>query len=180
MTTETDHIAFMGGSDNPSINQFRAGFEAGAKSVNPDIQVDVTWVGSFEDPAKAKELALMLYDQGADIIYVAAAASSTGVFDAAKETGGMVVGCDVDQNGIVPGQVIGSMVINYGNAVYQAFKEREEGGLQFGSYKFGLDNDAVCWLIPEESVYETSEDIVTAVNEAREKILSGEIVVPAE
>lgn len=180
MTTQTDHIAFMGGSDNPSINQFRAGFEAGAKSVNPDIQVDVTWVGSFEDPAKAKELALMLYDQGADIIYVAAAASSTGVFDAAEETGGMVVGCDVDQNEIVPGQVIGSMVINYGNAVYDAFKEREETGLQFGSYKFGLDNDAVCWLIPDESVYETDEDIKTAVADAREKIINGEIVVPTE
>ena len=180
MTTKTDHIAFIGGSDNPSINQFRAGYEAGAKSVNPDIQINTTWVGSFEDPAKAKEIALMLYDQGVDIIYVAAAASSTGVFDAAKETGGMVAGCDVDQNNLVPGQVIGSMVINYGNAVYQAFKEKEEGGLEFGAFKFGLDGDAVCWLLPDESVYETSDDIKTAVTDAREKILNGEIVVPAE
>lgn len=180
MTTKTDHIAFIGGSDNPSINQFRAGYEAGAKSVNPDIQINTTWVGSFEDPAKAKEIALMLYDQGVDIIYVAAAASSTGVFDAAKETDGMVAGCDVDQNNLVPGQVIGSMVINYGNAVYQAFKEKEEGGLKFGAFKFGLEGDAVCWLLPDESVYETSDDIKTAVTDAREKILNGEIVVPAE
>ena len=57
MTTKTGHIAFMGGSDNPSINQFRAGFEAGARSVNPDIKIEATWVGSFDDPAKGKELA---------------------------------------------------------------------------------------------------------------------------
>lgn len=178
MTTKNDHIAFMGGSDNPQINKFLAGYDAGAKAVNPDIKIDVTWVGSFDDPAKGKELALMLYDQGADIIYVAAAASSTGVFDAAKETGGMVVGCDVDQNGIVPGQVIGSMVINYGNWVYQAFQEREDGGLKFGAYKYGLENDGLDLLLPEESVYKTPDDIAAAVAEAKEKILSGEIVAP--
>ena len=178
MTTKNNHIAFMGGSDNPSINQFRAGFEAGARSVNPDIEIEVTWVGSFTDPAKGKELALMLYDQGVDIIYVAAAASSTGVFDAARETGGMVVGCDVDQNEIVPGQVIGSMVINYGNWVYQAFQEEAEGGLKFGAFKYGLDNEGLDFLLPDESTYKTDEAIVAAVAEAKEKIMNGEIVVP--
>lgn len=178
MTTKTNHIAFMGGSDNPSINQFRAGFEAGAKSVNPDIQIDVTWVGSFTDPAKGKELALMLYDQGADIVYVAAAASSTGVFDAAKETGGMVVGCDVDQNDIVPGQVIGSMVINYGNWVYQAFQEEENGGLKFGAFKYGLDNNGLDFVLPKDSTYKTDDTIVAALKEAKDKILSGELAVP--
>ena len=178
MTTKTGHIAFMGGSDNPSINQFRAGFEAGARSVNPDIKIEATWVGSFDDPAKGKELALMLYDQGVDIIYVAAAASSTGVFDAAKETGGMVVGCDVDQNNIVPGQVIGSMVLNYGNWVYQAFQERENGGLKFGSFKYGLKNDGMDLLLPDPSVYKTDDAIAQAVSEARDKIMSGEIEVP--
>lgn len=178
MTTKTGRIAFMGGSDNPSINQFRAGFEAGAKSVNPDIQIDVTWVGSFTDPAKGKELALMLYDQGVDIIYVAAAASSTGVFDAAKETGGMVVGCDVDQNNIVPGQVIGSMTINYGNWVYQAFQEEESGGLTFGAFKYGLENDGLGFLLPEADVYQTDEEIVKAVEDAKASIMSGELTVP--
>ena len=178
MTTQTGHIAFMGGSDNPSINQFRAGFEAGARSVNPDIKIETTWVGSFDDPAKGKELVLMLYDQGVDIIYVAAAASSTGVFDAAKETGGMVIGCDVDQNNIVPGQVIGSMILNYGNWVYQAFQERENGGLKFGAFKYGLENDGMDLLLPDPSVYKTDDAIAQAVSEAREKIMSGEIEVP--
>ena len=130
------------------------------------------------DPAKGKELALMLYDQGVDIIYVAAAASSTGVFDAAKETGGMVVGCDVDQNNIVPGQVIGSMILNYGNWVYQAFQERENGGLKFGAFKYGLENDGMDLLLPDPSVYKTDDAIAQAVSEARDKIMSGEIEVP--
>jgi len=178
MTTKSNRIAFMGGSDNPPINQFRAGFEAGAKFVNPDIQIDVTWIGSFTDPAKAKELSLMLYDQGVDIIYVAAAASSTGVFDAAKETGGMVVGCDVDQNEIVPGQVIGSMVINYGNWVYQAFQEEESGGLKFGAFKYGLDNNGLDFLLPNDSTYKTDDATVSALKEAKDKIISRDIEVP--
>lgn len=175
MTAKDGHIGFIGGSDNPQINKFLAGYVQGAKSVNPDIKVDVTWVGSFDDPAKGKELALMMYNQGVEIIYVAAAASSTGVFDAAKETGGMVVGCDVDQNNIVPGQVIGSMIINYGNWVYQAFQEEENGGLQFGAFKYGLENDGLDLLLPEENVYKTEDAIAAAVQEAKDKISSGEI-----
>ena len=179
MTSKNGHIAFMGGSDNPPINCFRAGFEAGARSVNPDIQIDVTWVGSFADPAKGKELALMLYDQGAEIIYVAAAESGNGVFEAAEDVGGLVVGCDVDQNEVVPGQVIGSMVINYGNWVYQAFKEVEENGaLTFGPLKPGLENEGMDFIFPAEETYQTDEAILTAVAEAKEKILSGELVVP--
>ena len=77
-----------------------------------------------------------------------------------------------------PGQVIGSMVINYGNWVYQAFQEREDGGLKFGAYKYGLENDGLDLLLPEESVYKTPDDIAAAVAEAKEKILSGEIVAP--
>lgn len=177
MTAKDGHIGFIGGSDNPQINKFLAGYTQGAKSVNPDIKIDVTWVGSFDDPAKGKELALMMYDQGVEIIYVAAAASSTGVFDAAKETGKLVIGCDVDQNSIVPGQVIGSMIINYGNWVYQAFQERENGGLKFGAFKYGLENDGLDLLLPDASVYKTDDKIAAAVKEAKDNIMNENITV---
>ncbi len=176
-TTKTNHIAFMGGSDNPTINQFRAGFEAGARSINPDINIDATWVGSFTDPAKAKDLALMLYDQGADIIYVAAAASSTGVFDAAKETGGQVVGCDVDQNDLVPGQVIGSMVIDYGSWVYQCFQEENDTGLKFGPYTYGLDNNGLDFVLPKDSTYKTDDEVVNLLKDTKKDIIDGKINV---
>ena len=60
--------------DVPLIKKFEAGFIAGAKSVNPDVQVISLYTGSFTDQAKGKELGLSLIDQGADVIYAAAGA----------------------------------------------------------------------------------------------------------
>lgn len=78
LKTETDYIGFVGGSNNPEINRFLAGYQQGALAVNPDIKVDAVYVGSFEDPTKGKDLSLMLYNQGVDVVYAAAAKSGLG------------------------------------------------------------------------------------------------------
>src|SRR5665648_31212 len=55
-------IGFVGGMDVPLIQKFQAGFEAGAKSVNPDVKIIALYTGSFSDVAKGKELGLSLID----------------------------------------------------------------------------------------------------------------------
>ncbi|HTP57813.1 MAG TPA: BMP family ABC transporter substrate-binding protein, partial [Spirochaetia bacterium] len=60
-------IGFLGGMDIPVINDFKVGFEQGAKYIDPSVQVLVSYVGSFQDAAKGKELMMAQYDQGADI-----------------------------------------------------------------------------------------------------------------
>ena len=78
----------------PLIEKFQAGYEAGAKAVNPDIKVDVTYLtqppdfSGFGDPAKGKTAAEGMYDGGADIVYHAAGGSGGGVFEAAAAAGG--------------------------------------------------------------------------------------------
>ena len=42
LKSEADHIGFVGGVQVPLIEKFQAGYEAGAKAVNPDITIDVT------------------------------------------------------------------------------------------------------------------------------------------
>jgi basic membrane protein A len=60
LKTESDHIGFVGGVETPLIQKFEAGYIAGAEAVNPDIQVDVTYLtqapdfSGFADPAKGK------------------------------------------------------------------------------------------------------------------------------
>lgn len=50
--------------------------------------------------------------------------------------------------------------------------------MKFGAFKYGLDNEGLDFLLPDESTYKTDEAIVAAVAEAKEKIMNGEIVVP--
>ena len=58
----------VGGMDIPLIKAFAAGYTAGARYINPDCKVIINYVGGWADPAKAKEIALSMYDQKADIV----------------------------------------------------------------------------------------------------------------
>ena len=112
LMSKTGRIGAVIGQDMAQNNRYAAGYEDGAKTVRSDIQVDIVYAGTFEDPAKGKELALTLYNSGCDVVYQVAAKTGLGVFEAAKELGEghYVVGCDIDQSPMIPGQVIGSQI----------------------------------------------------------------------
>lgn len=177
MTSQTDKIGFVGGSDNPSINRFFSGYQQGALSVKPNIEIIPTFVGSFEDPARAKDLSLMLYSEGADVIYHAAAKSGLGLFEAASEAGKYAIGVDVNQNDLAPGLVLGSMQISYDKWVYDSLKEISEDNFESGLYGYGLTDDNLFLSIADENLRETPQEIIDEINEAKEKIVSGEIEV---
>jgi basic membrane protein A len=92
MTTETDLeninedkvIGFVGGMEVPSVVRWFSGFQQGAAYIDPEVQVQISYVGSFNDPAKSKELALAMFnEQGVDIIMsVAGSPGDVGVFEA--------------------------------------------------------------------------------------------------
>lgn len=93
----SNEIGFIGGMDIPGINYFLVGYIEGAQSVNPDIKVNASYVGSFTDSAKAKELAGIMYQSGVPIIYQAAGGSGLGVFEAAVAADKLAIGVDSDQ-----------------------------------------------------------------------------------
>ncbi|MEZ5167116.1 MAG: BMP family ABC transporter substrate-binding protein [Acidimicrobiales bacterium] len=85
-------IGFLGGvSGIGLIEKFEAGYIAGAKAVNPDIEVISEYISAFPDfagfesPDQGKETAAPMYDEGADIVYAAAGSSGSGMFQAAAE-----------------------------------------------------------------------------------------------
>jgi basic membrane protein A len=111
MTTKTKTIAFLGGIDIPLLRKFEAGFAAGAREIDPNVKVLVKYVGSFDDVASGKELAGVQFDQGADIIYVAAGKAGLGAIDQVKRrNNAFVIGVDSDQDAIAPGKILTSMV----------------------------------------------------------------------
>jgi basic membrane protein A len=93
-----DTLGFVGGLDIPGINYYLLGFIEGAKWVNPNIKVQASYAGSFNDPSKGKELATQLFNTGnISIIYACAGETGLGSIDAAREAGKFIIGVDVDQ-----------------------------------------------------------------------------------
>jgi len=144
MVSKTHHIAFLGGLDIPLIRKFEAGYIAGARQVDPSIHVDVKYAGSFDDVAAGQELSNLLYDGGADIIYAAAGKAGLGTADAVKSRAGCyMIGVDSNQDSLVPGKVLTSMVKKVDVAVFDVAKALHDGHPMHGHVIFGLKDGAI-------------------------------------
>jgi len=187
-TTRTGTVGFLGGKDIPLIRRIEKGYEAGAKAVNPAIQVVQNYVGvtdaAWNNPGKGKELSLAQMDKGADVIFAAAGNSGLGAFDAVEQAGTengrathFVIGVDSNQNGVKPGFVLTSMVKRVDNAVYGIVKEVVDGQFKGGFHVFGLESDGVGYVVDQFNRNLVSADAIAAAEEARKKIITGQIKV---
>ncbi len=177
MMTETNTVGFVGGMEVPLIRKFQVGFEEGVKWANPDAQVLVNYAGAFDDPGRGRELAISQYERGADIIYHAAGGTGSGVIDAAASNDFYAIGVDSDQDYMVPGKVLTSMIKRVDLAVYEVIKAAVEGTLEGGTWVFGVADGGVG---TSEFLYTKDiipQEVFDAIEEAKQKIISGEIVV---
>jgi basic membrane lipoprotein Med (substrate-binding protein (PBP1-ABC) superfamily) len=100
--TKTNKIGIVAAMPIPEVDRLVNAFIKGAKEVNPNAVVMVSFINSFFDPAAAKEAALAQIDAGADILY----AERSGVIEAAAEKGLFVFSNMSDQNATAPEFVI--------------------------------------------------------------------------
>jgi basic membrane protein A len=144
MVSKTHQIAFLGGVDIPLLRKFEAGFTAGAREIDPAIRVEVKYVGSFDDVAAGKELAGVLFDQGADIIFAAAGKGGVGALDQVRaRSGDYVIGVDSDQDALVPGKILTSMVKHVDRGVFLLAKRAAAHTLKGGHIVLGLKEGGV-------------------------------------
>jgi basic membrane protein A len=183
-------LGFIGGMDIPLIHKFETGYEEGARSVNPKIQVIQNYVGvtdaAWNNPGKGKELALAQIEKGADVIFTAAGNSGLGAFDAVEQYGKdpqtgearkFVIGVDSNQNMVKPGYVLTSMVKRVDNAVYDVVKEVLDGKFQGGFHVFGLDKDGVAYAMDDNNKGLIPPETINKVEEAKSEIIDGKIKV---
>ena len=187
-TTATNKIGFVGGMDIGLIHRFEKGYEEGAKSVNPKIQIVQNYVGvtdaAWNNPGKGKELALAQIGKGADVIFTAAGNSGLGAFDAVEQYGKengrathFVIGVDSNQNMVKPGFVLTSMVKRVDNAVYDVIKLVVERKFQGGFHVFGLESDGVGYAMDQFNKDLVSAEAIKEAEEAKKKIIAGQIKV---
>ena len=174
-TTKTNNIGYVAGMANETMNQFGYGYCAGAIDANPDITVQQMNANSFADSATGKSMANAEITNGADIVFQAAGATGLGVIEACQEAGVYAIGVDSDQSSIAPNTVLTSAMKRVDNAVYEAVQELIDGTLEGGVKTFDLAAGGVD-IAPSQDLI--SEDVIAAVDEVKEKIISGDVVVP--
>ena len=185
LKSETGKIGFIGGQEIDLIKKFEAGYAAGARYINPDIEVKVAYLGPAGDNsawgnvAGAKEIASGWYGEGADIIYTAAGGSGAGTIEAAVEAGKWAIGVDSDQyltaaNDDQRARILTSMLKRVDVAVFETMKAACEGDTAGGIKVFDLSNDGVGYSTSGGYV----DDIAGQLDEIKAKIVAGEIEVP--
>jgi len=189
LTSETGKIGFIGGVNFELIQKFEAGFVAGAKQVNPDIEIDVQYIteppdfGGFSDPAKAKVIATSMYEGGADVVFHAAGGSGAGLFEAASDAGdaGSVwaIGVDSDQYltadpGVQP-YILTSMLKRVDVAVQKTIEAQADGSFVGGPQAFDLSVDGVGYSTSGDFL---SGDVIDQLEDLKAQIIAGDITVP--
>jgi basic membrane protein A len=180
LTTKTKTIAFLGGIDIPLLRKFEAGFAAGARQIDPSVKLLVKYVGSFDDVASGKELAQVLYDQGADIVYVAAGKAGLGAIDAAKQRpGAYVIGVDSNQDALAPGKILTSMIKRVDVGVFTVCADIVRHHPLPGHLVLGLAQGGVGLTDFRYTRAIVTAPIIAELKQLRAAIIAGKIVVPS-
>jgi basic membrane protein A len=182
LKSKSNKVGFIGGMDIPLIRRFEMGYIAGAKKANSKAELISNYIGisgeAWNNPAKAKELALSQYNQGIDVIFVAAGASGSGVFDAAEEKKKFAIGVDSNQDWMKPGYVLTSMLKRVDVAVYDTIKEAKDNKFKAGVARFGLKDKGIDYSIDQYNEKILTPDLRAKADTYKKEILAGKIVVP--
>lgn len=175
--TNENKLGFCIAMDTPTSRGQAAGFIAGAKYANPDVEVFTNFIGGYNDPAKAKELALVMYDRGADIVSANAGSSTLGVFYAAEETNRYVIGTSL-------------MMVDPAHSLSTSLKKvwlfivEEIGSLDDGTWKPGYNTvgipEGVCDYDIEGLDVDIPEDVIKILEDTKVKIKEGELKLPSD
>jgi len=184
LKSKVNHVGFVGGVNTTLIKKFQAGYQAGAKAVNPNIVVDVKYLteppdfSGFNSVDKGKAAAEGMYQGGADIVYQAAGGSGGGVFTAAKAGGKLAIGVDSDQAKTAAADVrdviMTSMIKKVDVGVYDFIKSVSNNTFKAGVKVFDLKAGGVDYSTTGGKI----DDIKSKLDDYKAQIIAGTITVP--
>ncbi len=182
--TKTRTIGMVGGVAIPPAEATFVGFEAGAMSVDPEVQVLVNWIGTWDDVAMAKEAAVTLIRRGVDVLIHNTDAASFGVFQAVREARASGVdvwamGMNRNQNEVASEVILGSAIIRIPEAFVQVATLWSEGRLTPGEPHYaGGRSGAADYVVNPQLAEKYGQDLMIELDSVRLGIVNGMIAVP--
>jgi basic membrane protein A and related proteins len=165
-------LGSVGGMKEPPVDRFIAGYQAGARAAVPDVRLLNAYSQDWDDLAKCKEIGLDQIGSGTQVVFQVAGGCGLGALDAADERGVWGVGVDADQS-FLGDHILTSAMKRVDEAVFQEIRKHVEGEWVTGiNVILGLEEDGVGL---GEISDEVPQEHVQAVEQVRERIVSGEI-----
>ena len=171
-------VSAVGGQPLPSVNNWIAGYRAGAKKANPKVRVLIGFSQQFpvSFAPKCKELALNQIAKGSQVVFQVAGGCGLGALDAAKERGKWGIGVDADQSYLGP-HILTSGVKRVDTSVYDTIKAIKDGTFKGGTDRIydlkngGQDVGKISPKVPKS--------FIAKMNAIKKQIIAGKIKVPA-
>jgi basic membrane lipoprotein Med (substrate-binding protein (PBP1-ABC) superfamily) len=170
--TESNVLGVVGGFPVPEVNRIVNAFIAGAQEVNDQVEVKVTFLNSWFDPAAAKEAALAQVDADADVLF----AERFGVIEAAQENGLASIGNMSDQESLAPESVVTSVTWNMEPTVKYVIDQVLAGSYtaqDLKDFSMVAKGGAALAEINTEAAGGVPEDLVAMVEEREAEITAG-------
>ena len=150
--TKSNVLGTIGGTELPPVKESFEAFAAGARSVNPRINVVTSYIGNWDDVSAGKEQALAQIARGADVIFQNADAAGLGVFQAARESKrALIIGSNSNQNSVAPEITLGSVVIDLPHAFLTVAREVQSGTFKPRVVELGTESRVVLY-VPNDSL----------------------------
>lgn len=173
MMTKSNKIAAISAQKFKAIDDGFAGFEAGAKWVNPKVQMFTSYTGNWDDVAKGKEAAFAHIAKGADVVFGVLDHAQLGVLQGAMERNVWAVGYVGDMLVVAPKTVLTSSIEDISQAMLVLAKLIADGKFQGKSYVIGLENPRVARLGAYGAM--VPQRVKDKVEEAKKKLIAGQI-----
>jgi basic membrane lipoprotein Med (substrate-binding protein (PBP1-ABC) superfamily) len=181
--SESGTIGMVGGVEIPPVQGTFRAFEAGARAVDPNVEILESFTGNWDDVAAAKEAAVAQLSRGADVIIHNVDAASFGVFQAVREAvaagrTAWALGMNRDQNGVAPDVILGSAVIRIPEAFLDIARTWQAGELGGRPVYEGASEGVIDFVLNPELASRVPAGLVAAIDDARTRIRADELTVP--
>ncbi|WDE08506.1 BMP family ABC transporter substrate-binding protein [Thalassomonas viridans] len=175
-------LGFIGGRDISGIRNTLCGYIKGARHAYARIKVEFNFISDALDgwnsPELAYDMAIRQIENGADVLYPAAGASSQGALRAADEKGVYSIGSDSNQNALYPGSVLTSVLVNVGDAVYRALVAAHRNIWREQLKILGLQENGVGLAFDRHNAPLISGQLKSEIDQLRADIILKKIDLP--
>jgi len=166
--SRTGQAGYVAGFPVPEVVQGLNAFTLGMRAVNPRAQVKVVWLNNWYDPARERDAAMALINQGVDVITHHSA--STAAIQAAEARGAMSIPYHSDMRALAPQGQLTAVTHHWGEFYARTARDVLEGRWQSRPYTGGL-KEGVVRLAPFGA--QVPKDVIAQVRAREQAIASG-------
>jgi basic membrane protein A len=176
--TKTNVVGFISGDNKDISLQYYYGFKAGVRYANAYCELMKGIAGTFTDKTRLETMAERMVESRSDVVFHVAGSAGKGMIDVMEKNGKYAIGADVDQNSIAPETVLTSVIKHNDLMIYETIEAYQKNRLQLGkNLVVGLAENGVGLAETTEGMI--PEDIYNSIVQYQEKIMEGELDIPA-